>query len=159
MARQGLAILASRNPDMYARMLEAYDAEARNRYNINRMGGLSAGQRILMTVAGGNALQKNLANIRAAANQEANAYRGELGNATIQVGGQNAARKQAANQYNDDAYARSIAASTNFWENGANNAYKAYADTVGRTFNMNKWIEMMGRYDQQYDLDRRRLFV
>lgn len=159
MARQGLAILASRRPDLYARMLEAYDAEARNRYNVNRMGGLGVGQRILMAVAGGNALQKNLANIRAAANQETNVFRGDLGNATIQVGGQNAGRKQTANQYNDDARARSVGASTNFWETGANNAYKAYADTVGRTFDMNKWIEMMGRFDQEYDLKRRGLFA
>jgi hypothetical protein len=78
--------MASRRPNTNAKLAEMAHAEARNRYNINRMGGLGGAQRYLGSVASGIGLQRNIADVIGLGNQELNQYKGDWSKLASELG-------------------------------------------------------------------------
>lgn len=84
--RQAMEAMASRRPNTNAKLAEMAHAEARNRYNINRMGGLGGAQRYLAGVASGIGLQRNIADVIGLGNQELNQYKGDWSKLASELG-------------------------------------------------------------------------
>ena len=136
---------------------EAASTEARNRYNINRMGGLSGAQKYLATVQSGIGLQNNISNIYMDANKERNSYLSQYANAALNGGNAEAQRRQTANQYLDEAYARSNAAKLQMSQMGMQNMLAAFYQYYKNLEKNNRFMRTMSYYDQDYDLRRREL--
>lgn len=150
--RQALATAASLRPNTNAKLAAMAHAEARNRYNINRMGGLSGAQRYLNSVASGIGLQRNIADVIGLSNEELNKYKGNWSQLAANLGAQAAQRKMTANQYLDEAYARSHGARTQFEQMGMQNMLSAFNNYFRNLQNLNMFDRTMAYYDQDYQL-------
>lgn len=152
--RQAMEAMASRRPNTNAKLAEMAHAEARNRYNINRMGGLGGAQRYLAGVASGIGLQRNIADVIGLGNQELNQYKGDWSKLASELGAQIAQRRQNANQYLEEAYARSHGARTQMEQMGMQNmlaAFNQYYKNLDKLYRFNR---TMSYYDDDYRLRR-----
>ena len=150
--RQALATAASLRPNTNAKLAAMAHAEARNRYNINRMGGLSGAQKYLNSVASGTGLQRNIADVIGLSNEELNKYKGSWSQLAANLGAQQAQRRMTAQQYLDEAYARSHGARTQFEQMGMQNMLSAFNNYFKNLQNLNMFDRTMAYYDQDYQL-------
>lgn len=150
--RQAMEAMASRRPNTNAKLAEMAHAEARNRYNINRMGGLGGAQRYLGSVASGIGLQRNIADVIGLGNQELNQYKGDWSKLASELGAQVAQRRQNANQYLEEAYARSHGARTQMEQMGMQNMLAAFNQYYKNLDKLNRFNRTMAYYDQDYQL-------
>lgn len=150
--RQAMEAMASRRPNTNAKLAEMAHAEARNRYNINRMGGLGGAQRYLAGVASGIGLQRNIADVIGLGNQELNQYKGDWSKLASELGAQIAQRRQNANQYLEEAYARSHGARTQMEQMGMQNMLGAFNQYYKNLDKLNRFNRTMAYYDQDYQL-------
>lgn len=150
--RQSLAVAASLSPNTNAKLAEMAHAEARNRYNLNRMGGLSGAQKYLASVAGGVGLQENIAKVLGLDQQERNGYKMNWSKLAADLGAATASRKMTANQYLEEAYARSHGARTQMEQMGMQNMLAAFNQYYKNLDKLNRFNRTMAYYDQDYQL-------
>ena len=150
--RQSLAVAASLRPNTNAKLAEMAHAEARNRYNLSRMGGLSGAQKYLASVAGGIGLQENTAKVLGMDQQERNGYKTNWSKLAADLGAAIASRKMTANQYLEEAYARSHGARTQMEQMGMQNILAAFNQYYKNLDKLNRFNRTMAYYDQDYQL-------
>lgn len=144
--RQGLTTLAGLRDNPYQQLQAMQDVERRNRYAISQAGGLTGAQRYFANVAGGIGLQRNYADILQKSNAQNNAYKAQWANAAINVGAANAQRMQAANQYRDEAYAKSHAAREQMKQIGMQNVLSNIQSYYANEFKRDQFNRMMELY-------------
>ena len=144
--RQSLTTLAGLRDNPYQQLQAMQDVERRNRYAISQAGGLTGAQRYFANVAGGIGLQRNYADILQKANAQNNAYKAQWANAAIKVGADNAQRMQTANQYRDEAYARSHAAREQMKQIGMQNILSNIQSYYANEFKRDQFNRMMELY-------------
>lgn len=109
---QALSTMASNRVTPYP-ALQAINLENRKGiYNINQSGGYSGGQRQNARVAQNIGSQRNVANALLQAQEQNAKYRDQWAQAALSAGAQDAQRRQAANQYNWEAYNKAHGAKT-----------------------------------------------
>lgn len=109
---QALSTMASNRVTPYP-ALQAINLENRKGiYNINQSGGYSGGQRQNARVAQNIGVQRNVANALLQAQEQNAKYRDQWAQAALSAGAQDAQRRQAANQYNWEAYNKAHGAKT-----------------------------------------------
>lgn len=109
---QALSTMASNRVTPYP-ALQAINLENRKGiYNINQSGGYSGGQRQNARVAQNIGAQRNIANALLQAQDQNAKYRDQWAQAALSAGAQDAQRRQAANQYNWEAYNKAHGAKT-----------------------------------------------
>lgn len=109
---QALSTMASNRVTPYP-ALQAINLENRKGiYNINQSGGYSGGQRQNARVAQNIGAQRNVANALLQAQEQNAKYRDQWAQAALSAGAQDAQRRQAANQYNWEAYNKAHGAKT-----------------------------------------------
>lgn len=109
---QALSTMASNRVTPYP-ALQAINLENRKGiYNINQSGGYSGGQRQNARVAQNIGAQRNVANALLQAQDQNAKYRDQWAQAALSAGAQDAQRRQAANQYNWEAYNKAHGAKT-----------------------------------------------
>lgn len=150
--RQALDIYGWLSPATNRAVQAAAATEARNRYNINRMGGLSGAQKYLAAVQSGVGLQKNIADIIADTQMQRNQLKSQLAGAMLNTGAQDAQRRMSANQYMDEAYARAHGARTQFEQMGMQNMLAAFQQYYKNLEKNNRFMRTMAYYDQDYQL-------
>jgi hypothetical protein len=105
-----LNVLAGNRINEYPITNKMRDAEFRNRYSINRAGGLTGSQKYLANVAQAYATQRNIAELLPAIQEKNNAYRTQYAQSLLTAGTQRAQQQQAANEYRESYAAQSHAA-------------------------------------------------
>lgn len=96
----------------YTELKASQNAERRSAYAINQSGGLTGSQKYLGKVASGIAGMKEDADIYRNAQLQNDKYSQNYAQAALQSGEQDAQRRQSANQYDYETYARASGART-----------------------------------------------
>ena len=144
--QQALTTLAGLRDNPYNQFRAMQDVEARNRYAISQSGGLTGSQKYLANVAGGIGLQRNYADILQRAHAQNNQYKAQWANAALQTGAQAAQRQIAANQYRDEAYAKSHAARQQQMQMVVQNGLGQIQQYYANEFKRNQFNRMMDLY-------------
>lgn len=144
--QQALTTLAGLRDNPYNQLKAMQDVEARNRYAISQSGGLTGSQKYLANVAGGIGLQRNYADVLQRAHTQNNQYKAQWANAALQTGAQTAQRQMAANQYRDEAYARSHAARQQQMQMAIQNGLGQVQQYYANEFKRNQFNRMMELY-------------
>ena len=109
---KALQTMAQLRYNPYTELRASQDAERRAAYALNQSGGLTGSQKYLGKIASGIAGMKEDANIYRNAQLQNDKYNQQWAEAALQTGAQDAQRRQAANQYDYETYARSQGART-----------------------------------------------
>ena len=99
-------------------------------------------------------LQRNIADVIGLGNQELNQYKGDWSKLASELGAQIAQRRQNANQYLEEAYARTHGARTQMEQMGMQNmlgAFNQYYKNLDKLYRFNR---TMSYYDDDYRLRR-----
>ena len=133
----------------YNELRASQDAERRAAYALNQSGGLTGSQKYLGKVASGIAGMKEDADIYRNAQLQNDKYSQNLAEAALQAGEQQAQRRQAANQYDYETYARAQGARTKGIETHLAGlsalAQKSIADRIKK----NQFDTIVGLYNKQ----------
>ena len=133
----------------YNELRASQDAERRAAYALNQSGGLTGSQKYLGKVASGIAGMKEDADIYRNAQLQNDKYSQNWAEAALQAGEQQAQRRQAANQYDYETYARAQGARTKGIETHLAGlsalAQKSIADRIKK----NQFDDIMGLYNRQ----------
>lgn len=138
------------NPYPIARNI--YDSDRRNRYAINRTGGLTGAQKYLATVAAGLGTQDNIAETYLKAQEQNNQYRGQYASALMQAGQSNAQRRQSANQYNEEYIASAHAAKQQARQQAMQNGLAQIQQYFANQYKYDQFNKMMDLYQQDINL-------
>ena len=144
--QQVLTTLAGLRDNPYNQFRAMQDVEARNRYAISQSGGLTGSQKYLANVAGGIGLQRNYADVLQRAHAQNNQYKAQWANAALQTGAQTAQRQMAANQYRDEAYAKSHAARQQQMQMAIQNGLGQVQQYYANEFKRDQFNRMMDLY-------------
>ena len=133
----------------YNELKASQDAERRAAYALNQSGGLTGSQKYLGKVASGIAGMKEDADIYRNAQLQNDKYSQNWAEAALQAGEQQAQRRQAANQYDYETYARAQGARTKGIETHLAGlsalAQKGIADRIKK----NQFDDIVGLYNRQ----------
>lgn len=133
----------------YNELRASQNAERRAAYALNQSGGLTGSQKYLGKVASGIAGMKEDADIYRNAQLQNDKYSQNLAQTALQAGEQQAQRRQAANQYDYETYARAQGARTKGIETHLAGlsalAQKSIADKIKK----NQFDDIMGLYNRQ----------
>jgi hypothetical protein len=130
------------------------DAERRNRYAINRAGGLSGAQKHYANIASILGTQNNIANMMSGIQEKNNQYKSQYANALQAAGDASARRRQAANEYNENYYAQAHAAKQQGKQMAMYNFLNQLNQYYSNEFKRKQFNEMMGMYRDNQKLDR-----
>lgn len=148
---QALSTMASNRVTPYP-ALQAINLENRKGiYNTNQSGGYSGGQRQNARVAQNIGVQRNVANALLQAQEQNAKYRDQWAQAALSAGAQDAQRRQAANQYNWEAYNKAHGAKTKGIETHLANLgamwQKYWADSIKNK----QYEDILNIYQQDVD--------
>ena len=133
----------------YNELRASQNAERRAAYALNQSGGLTGSQKYLGKVASGIAGMKEDADIYRNAQLQNDKYSQNWAEAALQAGEQQAQRRQAANQYDYETYARAQGARTKGIETHLAGlsalAQKSIADRIKK----NQFDDIVGLYNRQ----------
>ena len=133
----------------YNELMASQNAERRAAYALNQSGGLTGSQKYLGKVASGIAGMKEDADIYRNAQLQNDKYSQNWAEAALQAGEQQAQRRQAANQYDYETYARAQGARTKGIETHLAGlsalAQKGIADRIKK----NQFDDIVGLYNRQ----------
>lgn len=133
----------------YNELRASQNAERRAAYALNQSGGLTGSQKYLGKVASGIAGMKEDADIYRNAQLQNDKYSQNWAEAALQAGEQQAQRRQAANQYDYETYARAQGARTKGIETHLAGlsalAQKSIADRIKK----NQFDTIVGLYNKQ----------
>ena len=152
-----LSQLARLRSNPYPILRQLQDADSRNRYAINRAGGLSGAQKYIANVASGLATNSQLADALFKSQIQDNEYKGQYANALLNTGNSNAQRRQQANQYNTEYEASAHSAKQQGMQMGIRNFMDYLQQYSANEYKRNMGNGMLGLYQQKIDLDRQAL--
>ena len=152
-----LSQLARLRSNPYPILRQIQDADSRNRYAINRAGGLSGAQKYIANVASGLATNSQLADALFKSQIQDNEYKGQYANALLNTGNSNAQRRQQANQYNTEYAASAHAAKQQGMQMGIRNFMDYLQQYTANEYKRNTGNGMLSLYQQKIDLDRQAL--
>ena len=138
----------------YPIMQQQRAAEARSAGAITQSGGLSAGQRALSRIASLNATQQNIANAISAIQSQNNQYRANAAQARLTVGNQEATRRQAAEQWDTDMYAKAHAARQQGMQMGMYNFQNALEQYFANEFKRKQFNDQLSLYRDDLKIRR-----
>ena len=151
---KALQTLAQLRYNPYTELRASQDAERRAAYALNQSGGLTGSQKYLGKVASSIAGMKEDANIYRNAQLQNDKYKQAWAETALQTGAQDAQRRQQANQYNYETYARSQGARTKGIETHLAGlsalAQKGIADKIKN----DQFNKILNLYDQQQSLQQ-----
>lgn len=140
--------LGSLRQNPYPIMQQLTDAERRGNYAINNSGGLSGAQKYLARVANTSATQTNTAKYLDEVQKQNNIYRAEYAKTLAELGNQQATRRQAANQYNEEYYARAHAAKLQGQQMAMRNMLDYINQYTSNEYNRKMGNSMLSLYSQ-----------
>ena len=152
-----LSQLARLRSNPYPILRQIQDSDSRNRYAINRAGGLSGAQKYIANVASGLATNSQLADALFKSQIQDNEYRGQYANALLNTGNSNAQRRQQANQYNTEYAASAHAAKQQGMQMGIRNFMDYLQQYSANEYKRRTGNGMLSLYQQKVDLDREAL--
>ena len=153
---RGLAGL-SLNPNNYARPI--YDAERRGLYNINQSGGMSGGQRQLSRLALALGTQQNMTNMLRDVYEKNLGYKNNYYTQALNIGEQNAQRRQSANQYDFDTYTKAHAAREQMRQMAQRNMLSALWNYNANAFKRDISNKTLNLYNTQLSNEQKRILA
>lgn len=129
---------------------------AESDYAIDNSGGLSGGQRARMRAANLATTQRNIADLLSNVQAQNNQYRSQFANAQMQLGTQQAQRRQQANQFRADMTARAHAARQQGIQMGWQNLLSQIQGFYANEFKRRQFNDTMDLYRQDQKLQRDR---
>lgn len=153
---RGLAGL-SLNPNNYARPI--YDAERRGLYNINQSGGMSGGQRQLSRLALALGTQQNMTNMLRDIYEKNLGYKNNYYTQALNIGEQNAQRRQSANQYDFDTYTKAHAAREQMRQMAQRNMLSALWNYNANAFKRDISNKTLNLYNTQLSNEQKRILA
>ena len=151
---KALQTLAQLRYNPYTELRASQDAERRAAYALNQSGGLTGSQKYLGKIASSIAGMKEDANIYRNAQLQNDKYRQSWAEAALQTGAQDAQRRQEANQYNYETYARSQGARTKGIETHLAGLSALAQKTIADKIKNDQFSKILSRYDQQYSFQK-----
>lgn len=136
---------------------EIRNAQARTDRAITQSGGLSTGQRATNTIAAAFNTQNAIANALTKLQEINNNYRAQAAQARLNVGEQEAQRKQQAMQWDADTYAKGHAARLQGMQMGLYNIQNALEQHLANTDKRNQFKKIMNMYNQELGLKKEEL--
>lgn len=130
------------------------DAERRNRYAINRAGGLSGAQKHYANIASILGTQNNIANMMSGIQEKNNQYKSQYASALQAAGDASARRRQAANEYAENYYAQAHAAKQQGKQMSMYNFLNQLNQYYSNEFKRKQFNDMMDMYRDNQKLDR-----
>lgn len=152
---QGLSTLASARINPYSYIRPLYDAERRGAYQINNSGNPigKASQRVALALGS----QRNIGNILNSINERNIGYRQHYADAALNVGAQNASRRQAANQYDYETFSKAHAAADKRKQMGLRTMLQAMWNYNANQFKRAMANRQLGLYNQALTNDQQRI--
>lgn len=153
---QALSTLAGLRINPYAQIQAVSDADRMQQYAINNSGGMTGGQRYLARIANNIGAQKNYANILATTNEANNKYAAAYADAALNAGNAQAARRQQANQFAEEAYDKGRGAKINGMWNAIAGAGQAAQQWYANEFKYKTYQDTADLYRQQLSDEQKR---
>lgn len=143
--------------DQFPILQQMRAAEARNINALFRSGGLTTGQRATNLIAAQHQTQDAIANALASHQQMNNQYRAQAAKVRLDVGAQEAQRRQQAYQWDADTYAKGHAARQQGMQMGLYNMQNALEQYIANEFKRNQFNKTMRLYEDDQKINRDRL--
>jgi len=132
-------------------------AKTASDYWVNVSGGLSAAQRAAARSSNLYNTQRNIADLLTNVQAQNNAYKAQLANAKLQLGYQDAQRRQTANQFDLDYYSKAHAAREKYRQTGVSNFLSQLQGYYANEFKRTQFNDMMRQYKDDRQLEYERL--
>lgn len=155
--RYALNRLSSLRIDQYPIMKDIYDQYSRNKYSIDRSGGLSGSQKDLARIATGIATQNAIAAANADIQKQNNVYSSNAASSMLQAGQATRAARMNANQYDLDYYSKSHAAKLGGIQMGLYNLINAGQQLYSNEFKRRQFNLMYPLYAQEIQNDKNKI--
>ena len=155
-ARHALNTLAGLNINPYGIMRQIYDKSLAARFNTNRAGGLSGGQRYLANVANYLGTNDTIAKMLTDIQVQNNTYKSKYGELDATLGYQDATARQAANQYNMEYAAKAHAAKLAGEQAGLSNFLAQLQQYYANDYKRRVHNGMLSLYQQDINNNRLR---
>ena len=152
-ANNALSTLVGLRINPYHILPDVYNLYGRTANAINTSGGLSAGQRAAARIAAMTNTQQSAANALLQAQQQNNAYKANWAQMALNTGAQDAQRRMAANQFNEEYFAKSHAARQQGLQMGLYNLINSVQNYYANDFKRRQFNETMDLYRSQNKLD------
>lgn len=152
-ANNALSTLAGLRINPYHILPDVYNLYGRTANAINTSGGLSAGQRAAARIAAMTNTQQSAANALLQAQQQNNAYKANWAQMALNTGAQDAQRRMAANQFNEEYFAKSHAARQQGMQMGIYNLVNQMQNYYANDFKRRQFNDTMALYRDQNKLD------
>lgn len=149
-----LTTLAGLRINPYPVTRQLIDAEGRAYGAINASGGMSTAQRDLGRRASLLGLQKSIADAYAGFQTQNNQYLSDYAKTALNAGANTAQRRMAANQYDDEYYAKSHAARQQGQQMGIYNLLNQGQSYLANANKYNQFKDTMSLYREQLDTDK-----
>ena len=132
----------------YKALEKIYENQNRQNYLINRAGGLSGAQKYLANAQAYIQSNKDIKDALYDAQMQNNQYKGQYAQSLMNAGQAYAQRRQAANQYNEEYYARAHAARQQGIQMGMRNLLDQIQQYEANRFKKQQFDETMDLYRQ-----------
>lgn len=143
-----LTTMAGLRVSPYKALEKIYENQNRQNYLINRAGGLSGAQKYLANAQSYIQSNKDIKDALYDAQMQNNQYKGQYAQALMNAGQAYAQRRQAANQYNEEYYARAHAAKLQGEQMGIRNLLDQIQQYEANKFKKKQFDETMDLYRQ-----------
>ena len=144
--------------DQYPIMKDIYDQYSRNKYSIDRSGGLSGSQKDFARIATGIATQNAIAAANADVQKQNNVYASNAASSMLQAGQATRAARMNANQYDLDYYSKSHAAKLGGVQMGLYNFLNAAQQLYSNEFKRRQFNLMYPLYAQEIQNDKNKIY-
>lgn len=146
-----LTTMAGLRVSPYKALEKIYENQNRQNYLINRSGGLSGAQKYLANAQSYIQSNRDITDALYDAQMHNNQYKGQYAQALMNAGQAYAQRRQAANQYNEEYYARAHAARQQGIQMGMRNLLDQLQQYEANRFKKKQFDETMSLYRQDLD--------
>lgn len=156
-ASTALRNMANISINPYATMREMYGSERRNKYALERTGGLTKGQKVAAQVAAGIGTQENIGKMLNSIQAQNNQYKAAYNQALLNAGEGVASRRMTANQFREDMTAKAHAMRMQQEQMGMRNFMDYINNFAANEYKRTQGNAMLDLYQQSLDLDKAQL--
>lgn len=136
----------------YPILRQLRDAEVRQNYALDRSGGLTGAQKYLGRIANANNLYSNIADMWSNLQEKNNQYKTQYATSMLNAGNSDAQRRQAANQYREEAYAKAHGARQQQMQMGMRNFMDYLNQYSANEFKRRQFNDMLSLYQADMGL-------
>lgn len=156
---RALSDLAKLRYNPYSDIQASRDAEAGAAYANSQAGGMIGGQRYAGRIGLGIGAMRNAANVYSNAQQQNLKLDQNRIGTMLELGNQNAARRQSANQFDYNAFTASHGAKTKGIERSLSNLLSAIYTGYSNAFKHDTWQDTASIYRQQVDNEQKAMLA